>query len=814
MECDLKKIAAEEIIKSRSTWLAQYGGVNFSSSSTHPIIPLMMGFDVNFNPIPLRYESAVNQNEILNVSLPGGAEDGVVIVSNNAGMGKTTLLSNIVQKFDAEKIPSPWSFIENFGNVPGLSSFEFVFYIPMRNNNFDNFNDYLKSLLPQTLGKDENNEALGRVIEAISQSKCLILCDGYNEANAKSQKLFERLIHFNFFSENKFIITTRPDKIIELTNVIDEAQRARIVLNISRLESKDMMLLVNRIINDFQIKNYNNHINDEREELVEIITSLERKCCSFMALDNPLYFNRFVFLYITNLEFRKKINHTDLADINLYLELDAYKREWIVEKIGIPSDALLEFDNLYTQYIFESYKTNQLSYNSYEYEDAEEKLAKNDIFGINSSMIMRKDVKDNLEYIISTYVNIIHTYENKKKYDYGNWEEMEFVAAKKICHDMIKAAKEEEEENGTGLIDNNNNNNNSPFEDVLSSSGVGGLWLRYFDEIKKGDRESWEINRLISSHRDHIITFHGYIIQILYNLNKDVLYSVLGDIYNSMLLYGGNSAFDFILSYSHLFLIDDVFSEILQHWLSNFPNKMYLFRINSLSIFSLLLQKLDKRPTSDLIRKGQRQLKIKTNYFNIDKNLLDFFIIQKTIEDAETRGFEVELEMKIIVKNVPCLESSLPLLKVNRLDLDILLHRKVKTNTLHPLPVSAKNMNIAVTFDSQTDDDEICIDDIQNLNAIWPIGDYGNASLEICPPVKDEKIVLLLENLNVGPLRELKLSDSYIFSLEIIKKIEKFITENKWDTIIVLSQQEFEIRAIKGSKKRKRDEVPTLSLKM
>ena len=874
MASKLKQIAAEEIIQSRPAWLAQYGGVKKLSSSlstSRPIIPLMMRFDSNFNIIPLKYECVdVNQNEILSVSLPGGEDPSVVIVSGNAGMGKTTLLSSIVEKFDAAKtaaaalsslieksdkddndnnnnstdirsietennttttttITSSSSFSsiadeecdQNvFGeNVPGLSSFEFVFYISMRCNNFDNFNDYLKSLLPQTLGgkDDDDDDDLERVLGALSQSKCLILFDGYDEANDKSQKLFERLIRLNNnnnnFPEYKFIVTTRPDKIKELTNIIDDAQiTSRIVLKILCLRSKDMMLLVDKIIDNFRIKNNSRHVDDHtRGKLEKVIGKLEKKCFTFMTLCNPLYFSRFVFSYITNFEFRKKINNIDLAaDITLFLELEAYKREWIVEKTGIRSEALMEFDDLYTRYVFDLYKCIKIrdtfsSYANVQFSDYnideviadrikrisfhffEEEPSEYYIDYIKSKVKHNRDVKDNFDYIISSYLNIRHReireecdYVYEKEYYYRNVRETEFVVAKRICDDIIMA---KEGRKGTDLIDYDI----SPF---AISSGIGGLWMRSFYEIEKRYNDDvYEIEDKISEHRDHIIDFHGYIIQILYNLNKNVLYSVLGDIYDSMLLYGGNSVFDFILSFSQFFLTDDRFSIILQNWLSKNLNNMCLFRIHSLSILSPFLTK----KLVDL--KGRQcRAKLNANFTNIDGKLKDLFLfVKKTVEDAATHGFKVELHMVLFLKQIVKI-SSFPVMNVDEITLHVISNfKRVKANTLRSLPISAKNMT--VKYSSYKD--EICLDDIQSLNAIWPTGGVsGNACLELCKPVMEEKIVPLLESLEVGSLKELKFSNIYFFNVRIFKKIKEIFTIKGWKTF-VLTRQNVKIAAVK-----------------
>ena len=138
--------------------------------------------------------------------------------------------------------------------------------------------------------------------------------------------------------------------------------------------------------------------------------------------------------------------------------------------------------------------------------------------------------------------------------------------------------------------------------------------------------------------------------------------------------------------------------------------------------------------------------------------------------------------------------SSFPVMNVDEITLHVISNfKRVKANILRSLPISAKNMT--VKYSSYKG--EICLDDIQILNAIWPTGGVsGNAYLELCEPVMEEKIIPLLENLKVGSLNELKFPNIYFFNLRIFKEIKEIFTIKGWKTF-VLTRQNGKIAPVK-----------------
>ncbi|XP_064121556.1 uncharacterized protein LOC135226009 [Macrobrachium nipponense] len=120
----------------------------------------------------------VDQNGILEVKDPSGNDPKVVIISGDAGSGKTTILCSIAEKWH-----------KNAEDMPELSSFQILLYMQFRNHSHDNFDDFLRNLLPKTVSLFQ----LKHIKSSVIDSKCLVLCDGYDEWNEKSAKLFEEI---------------------------------------------------------------------------------------------------------------------------------------------------------------------------------------------------------------------------------------------------------------------------------------------------------------------------------------------------------------------------------------------------------------------------------------------------------------------------------------------------------------------------------------------------------------------------------------------------------------------------------------------
>ena len=291
----------EEIIKSRNVWLAQ-NRVYYTIHSDY--VPLNLEFDEKFHNVWDKDNNRkdcrlINQYQLLNVKFGDETRNNlssVVVVNGDASVEKTIMLLDLVKIFDdekgrfytetssdaeeKEKFYSATPMIEKAARQQQLQNifdrinhpteeisaavkirddirrlgryirrFDILFYIPMKNGKFEKFEEYLKSLLPQTLEKSllkcvtpppglglplDGSYDLGQVLDTLSQSKCLILCDGYDEANDKSRKLFDELLRFNFQEGCKFIVTTRRNnETPKLIKIIDDARISRIILNIT-----------------------------------------------------------------------------------------------------------------------------------------------------------------------------------------------------------------------------------------------------------------------------------------------------------------------------------------------------------------------------------------------------------------------------------------------------------------------------------------------------------------------------------------------------------------------------------------------------
>ena len=483
LEKNAKRRVVEEITKLRGIWFAQ-NRVNLYTSN--PIVPWKLEYDKVFqNEIdePKKKNGVgkgiiINHNQILDIRYPA-----VVIVTGDAGVGKTTMLLDIVKKFDdmqsntlstlvdsssfTEKLCKDRKMIsketqpnnldkfdeddddDDTVEMLYLSSFEILFFISMRNGKFDKFDDYLKGLLPQTLEK-ESPYSLECVWGTIAQSKCLILCDGYDEANDKSKKLFEQLLCFGSQQNFRFIVTTRPSETPKLVNTIDYAHHDRIILNVLPLQPRDMKILVEKIIiHDYQAKKNDDNCNIDKDvvkaELMKVIDGMEDGGGGggggelLDVLRNPLYFNRFVFLYITNPELRRLMKsvlnppytYSSISIMNLYLQLDAYKRQTIVERIGIESAALKEFDDAYLDF---SVRQNSKKDNGKKYQ-----LSKKDLKMIKSK-VRNENVRNNFNHIISSYFNTkcVSKLYIETVYSYRYKNELEFVAAQDICNTIMR----------------------------------------------------------------------------------------------------------------------------------------------------------------------------------------------------------------------------------------------------------------------------------------------------------------------------------------------------------------------------------------
>nr|XP_045586680.1 uncharacterized protein LOC123748555 [Procambarus clarkii] len=138
----------------------------------------------------------INYEDILSVRYDNGSVPQCVLLTGEGGMGKTTLLKLILEKW-----------VEDPAAIHHLGIVDLVFYVQCRDTHLNTFDGLLRQLLPQTLHDSQVDFQLFK--EIILSLNILVLIDGYNEVNDQSERLVEELLHLPG-KDVRLVITTRP----------------------------------------------------------------------------------------------------------------------------------------------------------------------------------------------------------------------------------------------------------------------------------------------------------------------------------------------------------------------------------------------------------------------------------------------------------------------------------------------------------------------------------------------------------------------------------------------------------------------------
>ncbi|XP_064094011.1 uncharacterized protein LOC135206604 isoform X2 [Macrobrachium nipponense] len=347
----------------------------------------------------------VNQQEIFDKNKLGDDPE-VVIISGDAGSGKTTILCSFVEKW-----------YKKINDIPELLSFQAVLYIQFRNHDHNKFEDYIKSLLKETV----KHYDLTMVVSYIVFSKCLVLCDGYDEANENSKKLFEDMLAHPW-DNVKIVVTTRPWNALDLTNAVASLERRLVNLKVLGIQEKQF---------DSLIENISGCLLYDDEEREKIKTGLSQKIAEMSyrtkaLVKNPLLFNKFVFIYVDSPDERHELNTK--ASLHLHLKKNLTKR--ILEVTGISEQSLEEFDELYRKWSLKYYIEKKIEWTERDVRSFKEEIR---------SQISSQDVLENFHAIMSSYFSIKQMYDGPQivnLYCYGHRSEQEFAIAVDLCDEI------------------------------------------------------------------------------------------------------------------------------------------------------------------------------------------------------------------------------------------------------------------------------------------------------------------------------------------------------------------------------------------
>ncbi|XP_069157791.1 uncharacterized protein [Procambarus clarkii] len=138
----------------------------------------------------------INYEDILSMRREDGRVPQCVLLTGEGGMGKTTLLKLILEKW-----------VKDPAAICHLGTVELVFYVQCRDTHLNTFDDLLRQLLPQTLSASDADFQLFK--EIILSLNILVLIDGYDEVNDHSGRLVKELLHLPG-KDVRLVITTRP----------------------------------------------------------------------------------------------------------------------------------------------------------------------------------------------------------------------------------------------------------------------------------------------------------------------------------------------------------------------------------------------------------------------------------------------------------------------------------------------------------------------------------------------------------------------------------------------------------------------------
>ncbi|XP_069157642.1 uncharacterized protein [Procambarus clarkii] len=138
----------------------------------------------------------IDYEHILSMRREDGRVPECVLLTGEGGMGKTTLLKLILEKW-----------VEDPAAIRHLGTVDLVFYVQCRDTHLNTFDGLLRQLLPQTLSDSGVDFQLFK--EIILSLNILVLIDGYDEVNDHSGRLVKELLHLPG-KDVRLVITTRP----------------------------------------------------------------------------------------------------------------------------------------------------------------------------------------------------------------------------------------------------------------------------------------------------------------------------------------------------------------------------------------------------------------------------------------------------------------------------------------------------------------------------------------------------------------------------------------------------------------------------
>ncbi|XP_069157776.1 uncharacterized protein [Procambarus clarkii] len=170
--------------------------INYNPSLAFTRLRLLEDPIIGARPSHAAKGQHIDYKHVLSMRRENGRVPECVLLTGEGGMGKTTLLKLILEKW-----------VEDPAAIRHLGTVDLVFYVQCRDTHLNTFEDLLRQLLPQTLRDSDPDFQLFK--EIILSLNILVLIDGYDEVNDHSGRLVKELLHLPG-KDVRLVITTRP----------------------------------------------------------------------------------------------------------------------------------------------------------------------------------------------------------------------------------------------------------------------------------------------------------------------------------------------------------------------------------------------------------------------------------------------------------------------------------------------------------------------------------------------------------------------------------------------------------------------------